>query len=70
MMAWNIVIPIVTLIVGAVGGFFVGVYYLRMQMEKMQNNPEMIKEMAAKMGYKMNKQQLNRVQQAMKKQKR
>jgi uncharacterized protein YneF (UPF0154 family) len=65
----NIIIPILTLIAGGVGGFFVGVYYLRKQIEKMQNNPEMLQQMAKQMGYNMNKQQMNKVQQMMKKQK-
>lgn len=68
-MAWNIIIPIVTLIAGAVGGFFVGVFYLRRQLERMQNDPQMIQKMAKQMGYNMNKQQLNKAQQMMKKQK-
>lgn len=67
-MWWNYVIPIVTLIVGAVGGFFAGVYYLRRQLESMQNNPQMLQEMAKKMGYNMNKQQLQKAQQMMKSQ--
>ncbi len=62
-MAWSIVIPIVTLIVGGVAGFFIGVYYLKMQMEKMQNDPEMLKQMAKKMGYNINNKQMNQVQQ-------
>ena len=37
---WSYIIPIVTLLIGGVGGFFVGVYYLRKQLENMQNNPE------------------------------
>lgn len=65
---WNIVIPIVTLIVGAVIGFIVGVFYLRSQMTKMQNNPEMLAKMAKQMGYNMNKQQLQKAQQMMKNQ--
>ncbi|MBH5318945.1 YneF family protein [Paenibacillus sp. GSMTC-2017] len=69
-MEWyNIVIPIVTLVVGAVGGFFGGVYYLRKQIEKMQSDPEMIQKMAKQMGYNMNKQQMNRAQNMMKNQK-
>ncbi|MEB3102251.1 YneF family protein [Ferviditalea candida] len=68
-MGWQIVIPVITLVVGLVGGFFIGVYYLRKQIENMQNNPDMIREMAKKMGYNINNQQMNRVQQAMKKQK-
>jgi uncharacterized protein len=66
---WQWVIPIVTLLVGGVGGFFVGVYYLRKQLENMQNNPEMLQQMAKQMGYNMNKQQMTKVQPMMKKQK-
>jgi hypothetical protein len=68
-MVWDIVIPVVTLVAGLVGGFFIGVYYLRRQLEEMQNNPEMLQKMARQMGYNINKQQLQRVQQMMKKQK-
>jgi uncharacterized protein len=63
------VIPVITLIVGAVGGFFAGVFYLRKQMEKMQNDPQMLQKMAKQMGYNMNKQQMQKVQQMMKNQK-
>jgi uncharacterized protein YneF (UPF0154 family) len=66
---WNWIIPIVTLLVGGIGGFFIGVYYLRKQLENMQNNPEMLQQMAKQMGYNMNKQQMTKVQQMMKKQK-
>ncbi|MCK9858460.1 YneF family protein [Paenibacillus sp. ATY16] len=66
---WNIIIPIVTLIAGVAGGFFIGVFYLRKQLEKMQNDPEMIQKMAKQMGYNLNKQQMNRAQQMMKNQK-
>ncbi|WP_409343039.1 YneF family protein [Paenibacillus sp. MBLB4367] len=66
---WNIIIPIVTLIAGAAGGFFAGVYYLRRQLERMQNDPQMLQKMAKQMGYNMNKQQMNKAQQMMKKQK-
>lgn len=58
---------IVSLIVGLVGGFFIGIAFFKKQMEKMQNDPKMIQEMARKMGYNVNKQQLNQVQQMMKK---
>lgn len=69
MTAWDIIIPIVTLIVGAVGGFFIGVFYLRKQLEKMQNDPEMIQKMAKQMGYNLNKQQMSKAQNMMKNQK-
>ncbi|GIP34735.1 YneF family protein [Paenibacillus sp. J2TS4] len=65
----NYVIPILTLIAGIAIGFFAGVFYLRKQIEKMQSNPEMLQKMAKQMGYNMNKQQMNKVQQMMKKQK-
>ena len=69
-MEWyQIVIPIVTLIVGAIGGFIAGVFYLRKQLEKMQNDPEMIQKMAKQMGYNLNKQQMARAQNMMKNQK-
>jgi uncharacterized protein len=66
---WSYLIPIITLIVGLVGGFFIGVFYLKRQLESMQNNPEMLQKMAKQMGYNMNKQQLNKAQQMMKNQK-
>lgn len=65
-MVWYIVTAVVALIVGLAGGFFIGVTYLKKQLEKMQSNPQMIQEMAKKMGYNMNKQQLNKAQQMMK----
>jgi uncharacterized protein YneF (UPF0154 family) len=65
---WTVIISIVTLIIGAVIGFFVGVYYLRKQLEKMQNDPEMLQKMAKQMGYNMNKQQLQKAQQMMRNQ--
>ncbi|TNJ65819.1 YneF family protein [Paenibacillus hemerocallicola] len=66
---WSWIIPIVTLIVGLVGGFFIGVFYLRKQMEAMQANPEMLQQMAKKMGYNLNKKQMQQVQGMMKNQK-
>ncbi|OAB39842.1 YneF family protein [Paenibacillus glacialis] len=64
----NIALPIITLIVGLAGGFFIGVYYLRRQMEKMQNNPEMLQKMAKQMGYNLNGKQMQKAQQMMKNQ--
>jgi uncharacterized protein YneF (UPF0154 family) len=61
-------IPILTLIVGLVVGFIIGVFYLRRQMTKMQDNPEMLQKMAKQMGYNMNSQQLAKAQQMMKNQ--
>jgi hypothetical protein len=67
---WNVIIPIVTLIIGAVIGFIIGVFYLRSQLTKMQNNPEMLAKMAKQMGYNMNKQQIQKAQQMMRNQNR
>lgn len=64
----NYVVPIITLIVGLVGGFFIGVFYLRQQLTKMQNDPQMLQKMAKQMGYNLNGQQMQRAQQMMKKQ--
>ncbi|WP_019537048.1 YneF family protein [Paenibacillus ginsengihumi] len=65
-MWWNYVIPIVTLIVGVVIGFFAGVYYLRKQLEKMQSDPELLQRMAKQMGYNLNNKQMQKMQQMMK----
>ncbi|MFB9325772.1 YneF family protein [Paenibacillus aurantiacus] len=65
---WTVIISIITLIVGAVGGFFAGVFYLRKQLEKMQSDPDMLQKMAKQMGYNMNKSQLQKAQQMMNKQ--
>lgn len=67
-MVWNIVIPIITLIAGLVGGFFIGAYYLRKQLEKMQNDPETLQKMAKQMGYNLNGKQMQKAQQMMKNQ--
>jgi hypothetical protein len=66
MSAWDIIIPIVTLVVGLIGGFAGGVFYLRGQLTKMRNDPEMLQKVAKQMGYNLNKQQLQRAQQMMK----
>lgn len=67
---WGYVIAaVIALLVGGVGGFFAGVYYLRKQMENMQSDPAMLQQMAKKMGYNLNKQQMQKMQQMMKNQK-
>lgn len=64
----NYVWPIITLIVGLVLGFIIGVYYLRRQMTKMQSDPDMLAKMAKQMGYNLNNKQMQQAQQMMKKQ--
>ncbi len=63
---WSWIIPILTLVVGLIVGFIVGVFYLRAQMTKMQSNPELLQKMAKQMGYNMNSQQIKQAQQMMK----
>ncbi|WP_058304550.1 YneF family protein [Gorillibacterium timonense] len=65
---WDWLIPTLTLIVGLIAGFVIGVYYLKRQMEKMQSDPDMLQKMAKQMGYNMNRQQLAKAQQMMKQQ--
>jgi len=67
MLDW--IIPIITLIVGAVAGFAAGVFYLRKQIEKMQSNPDMLAKMAKQMGYNLNPQQMKKAQAMMRNQK-
>ncbi|SEU29163.1 YneF family protein [Paenibacillus sp. NFR01] len=62
----NYVWPIITLVIGLLGGFFIGVYYLRRQMTKMQNDPDMLQKVAKQMGYNLNGKQMQRAQQMMK----
>ncbi|GIO13435.1 hypothetical protein J19TS2_29900 [Cohnella xylanilytica] len=67
-MVWNVLIPVLTLIVGLILGFIGGVFYLRSQLTRMQSDPEMLQKMAKQMGYNMNKQQLNKAQQMLQQQ--
>jgi uncharacterized protein YneF (UPF0154 family) len=68
MNVWDIVIPVLTLLVGLVAGFAGGVFYLRNQLVKMQKDPELLAKMARQMGYNMNKQQLQKAQQMLNRQ--
>lgn len=45
---------------------FIGVFYLRKQMEKMQSDPQMLQKMAKQMGYNLNNRQMQKAQQMMK----
>jgi len=75
---WNVIIPILTLVVGLIGGFFIGVIYLRKQITNMQNNPEMMRKqlegmnpemmqkMARQMGINLDRKQMQKAQKMMK----
>lgn len=58
---WDIIIPIITLIIGAVGGFFFASFYLRKEFTKMQSDPKQIQALAKSMGMNLNQKQLNMV---------
>ena len=62
----DIIIPIVTFIVGAVGGFAGGVFYLRRQMSNMSMDNKQIQQMARQMGMNLNQKQLNQMNRKMK----
>lgn len=62
---WSYIIPILTLIVGLVGGFFGGVYYLKYQMQNMQMDEKQLQAMAKSMGMNLNQKQLSQATKAM-----
>ncbi|MGD8191997.1 YneF family protein [Brevibacillus ginsengisoli] len=63
---WQWIIPILTLILGLVGGFFIGVYYLRKQVSNMQMDEKQIQTMARSMGMNLNQKQLKQMTRNMK----
>lgn len=68
MNVWDIVIPVLTLLAGLVAGFAGGVLYLRKQLARLQNDPELLAKMARQMGYNLNRQQLQKAQQMLNRQ--
>jgi uncharacterized protein len=62
---WNIIIPILTLIIGLVGGFFGGIYYLKRQMTNMKLDDKQLQAMAKSMGMNLNQKQLTQAQKMM-----
>lgn len=58
---------VIGLIVGIVGGFAIGVWYLRRSMMNMQMDDKEIMQMAKRMGMNLNPRQLQMVKQQMKK---
>lgn len=66
-MAWyNWVIPIITLLLGLVGGFYGATYYLKKQMANMQMDEKQLQAMARSMGMNLNQKQLKQMSRAMK----
>lgn len=67
-MAWyNFVIPIITLIIGIVLGFYLGIQTLKKQMTNMSMNDDQLRSMAKKMGYNINPKQLQQIKNMQKK---
>ncbi|WP_126429399.1 YneF family protein [Brevibacillus marinus] len=60
------IIPILTLVVGLIAGFFGGAYYLRRQLSNMQMDEKQIQAMARSMGMNLNQKQLKQMTRSMK----
>ncbi|GEN33886.1 MULTISPECIES: YneF family protein [Aneurinibacillus] len=58
---WEYIIPILTLIIGLVGGFAIGVWYLKNQMTNMQMDEKQLQQIARSMGMNLNQKQLNQM---------
>ncbi|MFT9848711.1 YneF family protein [Aneurinibacillus sp. REN35] len=58
---WEYIIPVLTLIVGLVGGFAIGVWYLKNQMSNMQMDEKQLQQIARSMGMNLNQKQLNQM---------
>jgi len=69
-MIWHILIPIVTCLGGAVGGFFIAAHYMKKQFTAMQTDPKQIQMLAESFGRKLNQKQLNNLTRQMKKNKK
>lgn len=63
---WDVIIPIITLLVGLAGGFYIGVIYLKRQISKMQMDEKQLAQMAKSMGMNLNQKQLKQMSQRMK----
>ena len=58
---WDIIIPILTFILGLIVGAVFAARALKKQMSTMQNDPKQIEAIAKSMGVKLNQKQLNKV---------
>ncbi len=61
----DIVIPTLTLIVGIIIGFIVGVHYLKRKMTNMTMDENQMKQMAKQMGMNLNQKQINQMNRMM-----
>lgn len=67
MTVWTYVVGAVCLVGGLVGGFFIGIWFLRRTMANMQWEDQDVAQMARRMGMNLNPRQLQVVKQQMKK---
>lgn len=65
-MAAIVITAIVSAAAGLAAGFFIGVRFVRRQLEEWQRDPAKIQEMARKMGVSLNRQQLNKARKMLK----
>jgi hypothetical protein len=67
-MEWyNFVIPVLTLIIGIILGFYLGIQTLKKQMSNFNMDDNQLREMAKKMGYNLNAKQLQQIKNMQKK---
>lgn len=67
-MEWyNFVIPVLTLIIGVILGFYLGIQTLKKQMSNFNMDDNQLREMAKKMGYNLNAKQLQQIKNMQKK---
>lgn len=62
----DIIIPIITFIIGLIIGALIGIYYLRKKMQGLSMDDKQMQQMARQMGVNLNKKQLNQVNRMMK----
>lgn len=62
----DIIIPIITFIIGLIIGALIGIYYLRKKMQGLSMDDKQMQQLARQMGVNLNKKQLNQVNRMMK----
>lgn len=61
MTAWDIIIPILTLLLGLVGGFYGGTWYFKREAGNMQMDEKQLQQLGRSMGVNLNQKQLNQM---------
>lgn len=60
-MVWDITIPIITFLVGLIGGFYGATWYFKREMNNMQMDEKQLQQLARSMGVNLNQKQLNQM---------